>query len=116
MGDYLDPIENGCIEDVETSIDFVRHVFAWLFNEPFDAAGRLLIDHDTILRWLVDFRHLIITQIAGTFVSSPISYHDRAFASMSLMEFDHLIEWKLADHIRIENEKWIVIIVEEITC
>ena len=52
---YLNSVEDGWLENVHPSIDFVRDEFLGLFNEAFNFAIGGLVNDDTVLRGLVNF-------------------------------------------------------------
>ena len=52
---YLNSVEDGWLENVHPSVDFVRDEFLGLFNETFNFAIGGLVNDDTVLRGLVNF-------------------------------------------------------------
>ena len=52
---YLNSVEDGWLENVHPSVDFVRDEFLGLFNEAFNFAIGGLVNDDTVLRGFVNF-------------------------------------------------------------
>ena len=52
---YLYSVEDGWLENVHPSVDFVRDEFLGLFNEAFNFAICGLVNDDTVFRGLVNF-------------------------------------------------------------
>ena len=56
---YLYPFQHARSEDVHASIDFVGDVLWRLFHKSLNLAILRMVDHNTILRGLIHFGHLI---------------------------------------------------------
>lgn len=55
---HFDPVQDGRREDVDASVDLVRHELSWFFQVSFDQTSGLVIDDHTILAGLVHFGDL----------------------------------------------------------
>lgn len=55
---YLNPFQDGRVEDIHSCIYFVGHKFLGLFHEPINFSI-FIIHHNSIFGWLLHFCHLL---------------------------------------------------------
>src|SRR5690606_32342953 len=83
----LNTVEDGGVEDIDTSVDSVSNKLDWLLDESVNAAGMAWLVHDdTILAWLFN-----------------LCDDNGSLLSMGLVELGQGIEGVLADDIGVED-------------
>jgi hypothetical protein len=89
------PFQNVGIEQVHAGIDLIRHELSRFLHEALNHS--LLVCHYyTVATWVFHFCD-----------------NQRAFTTMTLVEFDHFGEWVVTNNVSIKNEKQSLRVVSE---
>ncbi|KAH3663754.1 hypothetical protein OGAPHI_005156 [Ogataea philodendri] len=95
---HLNQVDNGWVQDVDTSVDSVTNKLDWLLNESLDKVWNVsVVDNDTVLGWLID-----------------LGGDDSSLSTVVSVELEQVGEWVLTDNVRVQNEDWSVILGQDL--
>lgn len=94
----LNTVENGWVENVDTSVDSVSYELDWFLNESVNARGvSWLVDNDTVLAWFFN-----------------LGDDDGSLLSMGFVEFGQIGKWVVANDIGVEDKEWVIVLSENL--
>lgn len=95
---HFDQVDDGRVEDVDTCVDSVADKLDWLFDESVDSVWNVsVVDNDTVLGRLVD--------LCGD---------NGGLTVVGVVEFEQLLQRVLADDVRVQDEDWGVVLLEDL--
>ena len=92
------PVQDGGVEYVKASIDFIGDELLGLLHKAGNLACALIIDHHTIFAWFLNLGH-----------------HDGAFPAMAFVEGNHVPEGEITDDITVEDKEGGIILPQNIS-